>query len=80
MDIEYKNYHSYNKAENLTSISPILVESNNYLDLGNILDSKELCENIELLLDEIESIFFLDRYLNRIKDNAPIKKDMVYTI
>ena len=62
MDIEYKNYHSYHKAENLTSISPILVESNNYLDLGNILDSKELCENIELLLDEIESIFFFNRY------------------
>ena len=76
MDIEYKNYHSYHKAENLTSISPILVESDNYLDLGNILDSKELCENIELLLDEIESIFFFNRYLNRIKDNTPIKKDI----
>ena len=76
MDIQYKNYHSYHKAENLTSISPILVESDNYLDLGNILDSKELCENIELLLDEIESIFFFNRYLNRIKDNTPIKKDV----
>ena len=76
MDIEYKNYHSYHKAENLTSISPILVESDNYLDLGNILDSKELCENIELLLDEIESIFFFNRHLNRIKDNTPIKKDV----
>lgn len=76
MDIQYKNYKSYHKSENLTSISPIIVDSDNYLDLGNILDSKELCENIELILDEIESIFFLDRYLNRIKDNAPIKKDI----
>lgn len=75
MDIEYKNYRSNHKSEKLTSISPIIVDSDNYLDLGNILDSKELCENIELLLDEIESIFFFNRYLNRIKDNTPIKKD-----
>ena len=76
MDIEYKNYRSNHKSEKLTSISPIIVDSNSYLDLGNILDSKELCENIELLLDEIESIFFFNRYLNRIKDNTPIKKDV----
>lgn len=76
MDIEYKNYHSHHKSENLTSISPIIVDSDNYLDLGNILDSKELCENIELLLDEIESIFFFNRHLNRIKENTPIKEDV----
>ena len=76
MDIEYKNYHSNHKSEKLTSISPIIVDSNSYLDLGNILDSKDLCENIEHLLDEIESIFFFNRYINRIKDNAPIKKDI----
>ena len=73
MDIQYKNYKSTHKSENLKSISPIIVESNNYLDLGNIRDSKELCENIEILLDEIESIFFFNRYLNRIKNNAPLK-------
>ena len=76
MDIEYKNFRSNHKSENLTSISPIIVDSNSYLDLGNILDSKELCENIEHLLDEIEYIFFFNRYLNRIKDNAPIKNDV----
>ena len=76
IDIEYKNYHSYHKSENLTSISPIIVNSNSYLDLGNILNSKELCENIEFLLDEIESIFFFNRHLNRIKENTPIKKDV----
>lgn len=76
MNIQYKNYHSQHKSENLTSISPIIVDSDNYLDLGNIRDSKELCENIELLLDEIESIFFFNRYLNRINENSPIKKDI----
>lgn len=76
MNIQYKNYHSHHKSENLTSISPIIVDSDNYLDLGNIRDSKELCENIELLLDEIESIFFFNRYLNRIKDNTPIKNNL----
>ena len=76
MDIEYKNYHSSHKSENLKSIPPIIADSNNYLDIGNILDSKELCENIEILLEEIESIFFLNRYLDRIKNNAPIKKDI----
>lgn len=76
MDIQYKNYHSSHKSENLKSITPIIVESNNYLDLGNIRDSKELCENIEILLDEIESIFFFNRYLNRIKNNAPLKNDI----
>ena len=73
MNIQYKNYHSQHKSENLKSISPIVVESDNYLDLGNIYDSKELCENIETLLDEIESIFFFNRYLNRIKNNSPLK-------
>ena len=73
MDIQYKNYKSSHKSENLKSISPIIVGSDNYLDLGNIRDSKELCENIEILLDEIESIFFFNRYLNRIKNNAPLK-------
>ena len=75
MDIQYKNYHSSHKSENLKSISPIIIDSDNYLDLGNIRDSKELCENIETLLDEIESIFFFNRYLNRIKNNAPLKND-----
>lgn len=76
MNIQYKNYHSHHKSENLKSISPIIVDSDSYLDLGNIRDSKELCENIEILLDEIESIFFFNRYLNRIKDNAPLKNDL----
>ena len=76
MNIQYKNYHSNHKSENLNSISPMIVESENYLDLGNIRDSKELCENIELLLDEIEFIFFHNRYLNRIQNNAPLKKDI----
>ena len=76
MDIHYKNYHSSHKSENLKSISPIIIDSENYLDLGNIRDSKELCENIETLLDEIESIFFFNRYLNRIKNNAPLKNDV----
>lgn len=76
MNIQYKNYHSHHKSENLTSISPIIVDSDNYLDLGNIRDSKELCENIEILLDEIESIFFFNRYLNRVKNSAPLKKDI----
>ena len=73
MNIQYKNYKSSHKSENLKSISPIIVGYDNYLDLGNIRDSKELCENIEILLDEIESIFFFNRYLNRIKNNAPLK-------
>ena len=76
MNIQYKNYHSSHKSENLKSISPIIIDSENYLDLGNIRDSKELCENIETLLDEIESIFFFNRYINRIKDNAPLKNDI----
>ena len=76
MDIQYKNYHSSHKSENLKSLFPIIVESNNYLDLGNIRDSKELCENIEILLDEIESIFFFNRHLNRIKNNAPLKNNI----
>ncbi len=75
MNIQYKNYHSTHKSENLNSIPPIPVESDNYLDLGNIRNSKELCENLEILLDEIESIFFFNRYLNRIKNNSPIKND-----
>ena len=76
MNIQYKNYHSRHKSENLKSISPINIGQDNYLDLGNIRDSKELCENIEILLDEIESIFFFNRYLNRIKYNAPLKNDV----
>lgn len=75
MNIRYKNKRSSHKIENLRSISPIIVNSDNYLDLGNIRDSKELCKNIELLLDEIESIFFFSRYLNRIQKDAPLKNN-----
>ena len=82
MDIHYKNYRSQQNSENLKSISPIIVNSENYLDLGNIRDGKELCKNIEVLLDEIESIFFFKRHLNRIQENAPLKdkKQTVSTI
>ena len=76
MNIHYKNKRSPHKSENLRSISPIIVNSANYLDLGDIRDSKELCGNIELLLDEIESIFFFNRYLNRIQNDAPLKNNI----
>jgi len=76
MNIHYKNKRSPHKSENLKSISPLIVNSDNYLDLGDIRDSKELCKNIEFLLDEIESIFFFNRYLNRIQNEAPIKNNI----
>ena len=65
MNIDFKNVNSSHKRENLNSLNTIFANSERYLDLGSLYDSKELCTNIELVLDEIESKFFPKRHAER---------------
>ena len=66
MNINFKNMNSPHKAENLNSLNTIFANSERFLDLGSIYDSKELCNNIEIVMDEIESKFFPKRHAERI--------------
>ena len=66
MNIDFKNVNSSHKRENLNSLNTIFANSERFLDLGSIYDSKELCNNIEIILEEIESKFFPKRHAKRI--------------
>ena len=71
INIFYRNYRSnHNKSEELKSLKRIRINKINgfseYLDLGNINNQKEIMNNLEKVLNEVELLFFARYHKKRL--------------